>query len=392
MDGNLFIISTGYINNSNDKTNKYAIKQISDDINTRNSRSIEKLTLIILGGEEDHKNSYPKNFIDFCNELYKNITDKSKINIQFKRVIGDNWHGKVAIKLYMDNDDNSKNKYYGTVIGSSNFTPINILNDQFGWNKEADLYIVDGNLVTESTSLKIDGNDLSLNICEKEIITSKKRIKTSMNKINEKIDSVIFDDLNTLDNLDKIRITCKDYLIKNSKSEHNYLFYSILQSISNIKNFENIEHEILKFVQSIEGSWKDYKSITNRLIQKINEYAEDYHNELKNGLKNIIKKMQLLNDMKNCSYDLNNIYKTLNDVHKQFVVATLENNFELNDKYINTSNRLINIMADLRKRMLVFKSSYDLKSDGAYITTIIEGIYIGINDIIINFTNDELNL
>ncbi|MDG5853133.1 hypothetical protein [Clostridium beijerinckii] len=45
-----------------------------------------------------------------------------------------------------------------------------------------------------------------------------------------------------------------------------------------------------------------------------------------------------------------------------------------------------------RKNLLIFKTAYDLKTDGAYIESILKGIHIEIQDIIDNFTIEKLSL
>lgn len=390
MDGNVLILSTGYIHNSKSSNNR-AITEFAKEIDNRNLRAASSLTIVIVGGETDTKSSYPNNFIDFCNELYKNIKDKSKIKIIFKRVLGDNWHGKVAIKIEENTSDFSNNKYYGALVGSSNLTPINILDGQFGWNKETDLYIVDGNLVKDSKLNKVKELECSVKVCDQEIISNIKKINISIKTINTEIKTIELenidrDDKAYLKQLEKLKNICKEYLSSNKNEESQYLFSSILQSIGDIMNLNRINSEIHK-------SFEDLRQPGNGLYQKANNLKEVYP-EIYNRYEDILNiTKELFKEKETCTFDdFDSLYSQIKEFQKYFNDLTENNKERIVVEFSKSIELFKGAVNTIRKNLLVFKTAYDLKTDGAYIESILKGIHIEIRDIIDNFTIDKLSL
>ena len=395
MQGNLLIVSTGFINNSNPTANDMAIKKIAKAINIRNSINKNIFEIIIVGGEPAYRSNYPNNFINFCNELYAKITDKSNIKIKFKRVIGDNWHGKVAIKIYENSWNFNNNIYYGAVLGSSNSTPVNILDNQFGWNKETDLYIVDGNLVADSNLNRIKGFEYNIKNCSCQI---DKNIK----KINDNIENILKNNIGNIGkievkndetletNLDTLLNKCKNYIVLNQDSDKGYLFYSILKCINEINNMNRIKNEIENSFNSMNEPWRCFKRETQSLViearQHNNYVAQRFQDCINNISRDII-------DRQNISYyNFNNIYKEVKQLEKDYCNKEIWRSTFFSESYKKELKCFIETLNKIRKNLIVFRTIYDLKVDGAFIESIIKGIFIEVKDIIDNFTIEELSL
>ena len=393
MPGDTLIISTGYINNSNSKANSMAISDIVEQIK---NTVTTKLDILIVGG--DNGSNYPLCFEDFCNELNKNIKPSKKyINVEFKRVLGDNWHGKVAIKLDRDNLNQENNNNYGALIGSSNCTPINILHSQYGWNKEMDVYIVDGAKIKKDMLISIDEKEYSINICKKEIGVLAKRfeyylkkydndlckiMKETIEKIRKDLEEYCKDELyeDLYDSMDKsikkIKINyseCEDKNIKD-KALH------ILQQCNEINNIFRIEKEIrISYSKLLDTS----VGLSN---SKEFNYIPDYFYKGTGDILDIIYDLNVDNvNLK----DINSLYSSIKEKEKYFndrckndVSENMKNVFKALDECKNT-------VKGIRKNLGSFKTIYNLNVDGSYTESILKGIYMQIGDVINNFTYDH---
>ncbi|MDG5853132.1 hypothetical protein [Clostridium beijerinckii] len=72
-----------------------------------------------------------------------------------------------------------------------------------------------------------------------------------------------------LEQLEKLKNICKEYLSSNKNEESQYLFSSILQSIGDIINLNRINSEIHK-------SFEDLRQPGNDLYQKANNFKKAY--------------------------------------------------------------------------------------------------------------------
>lgn len=175
MRGNLLIISTGYIHNAQAYSNTEVLKKITNAIIS--SPHNLGLTVLIVGGKQE--SIYPQNFKVFCDLLRSRLPKGLNINVHFRRVIGDNWHGKVAVKVQATLIAECRynvQSYYGAIIGSSNLTPPGTLEGQYGWNRETDLFLVNGNEISQTLN-RLEKNTICIKSIDKEIEGIKKRLK-----------------------------------------------------------------------------------------------------------------------------------------------------------------------------------------------------------------------
>ncbi|MBU3221096.1 hypothetical protein [Clostridium algidicarnis] len=389
MEGNLLIVSTGYIHNSSYYTNATAINSLASAINKRNKIVNSKLIVKVVGGEVDL--TYPNNFINFCKELYSKINDPTKIEIKFERVVSDNWHGKVVLKLEEDVNNFSNNKYYGALVGSSNLTPINILDSQFGWNLETDLYIIDGKIVHNSDLHRIKEVKCDIGMCEAEIQSNTTKIKSSIKSVKDKLNvdlpnPIIDDKIASIEDLRELREKCKEYVKDTQNEEYKYLVISILQSITCISNADRIRNEIKKAFEDLKGPGKELRTKVKN-IKGVNDEIYEACNEILDST------VKLYNNKDSCTFDdFNGIYDKVKQFQKEY-----KENIRYNDEYaiqqcFHSLNMFKESISIIRKNLLAFKTVYDFRNDGPFIESILKGLYFETNDIIDNFCTEELCL
>lgn len=383
MDGNVLILSTGYINNSTAWRNNKSIEDFADWINNKNSQ----LTLIIVGGKDDANNGYPVNYENFCKEVYNKIVDKTKIKIIFRRVAGDNWHSKVAVKLL---ENTNEKRHYAALVGSSNLTPINILENQNSWSIESDLYIVDGSLIKDSKLNKISETQKTIQTCEKEIEFNIENIKSCVKEINKRSGFVFKTEIEeTAPISDEILLSLNNQCVEELFIDPGLskdLFTEILKSIDIINSTKRIKDEIAKALSSIKEPGNNFYRCTNKLKTSYNNIFISA-TEILNNAVNIHKKNE-----QTSFEDFNDLYNQLKDFEKIFDEFKKANKDIIVQEFFQSLIDFREVVQTIRKDLLVFKSVYDLKIDGGYIESLIKGIYFEISDVINGFSRQVLSL
>lgn len=389
MEGNLLILSTGYIHNSSQYSNNLALNDLASAINKRNKMFSSKLIVKIVGGEVD--STYPNNFMNFCNELYSKINDHSKIGIKFERVVSDNWHGKVVLKLEEDVNNFSNNKYYGALVGSSNLTPINILDSQFGWNLETDLYIIDGKIVHNSDIHRIKEVECDIGMCEAEIQSNTTKIKLSIKSVKDKLNielpnPITDDKIASIADLRELREKCKEYAQDTGNEEYKYLLISILQSITCISNADRIRNEIKKAFEDLKWPGKELRDKV-KSIEGVNDEIYEACTEILDSA------VELYKNKASCTFDdFNRMYNKIKEFQKEYKESIRYNNVQVIQECFHSLDIFKESISIIRKNLLSFKTIYDFKTDGPFIESILKGLYFETNDIIDNFCTEELCL
>lgn len=402
MEGNVLILSTGYIHNSSVWANGAAVDSLVIAIDKRNKEYSSILTVKIVGGDTDK--TYPENFKDFCKELYSKVSKPKQIHIKFERVITDNWHGKVAIKLEEDAVKPSSNIYYGAVVGSSNLTPINIISAQFGWNMETDLSIVDGKEVKNSELHRVKEEKMNIRVCEGEIRSDIKKINSGIKNIKS-INIAIADPINikafVVEDLKELKDQCKYYLkiitdkkdenIKDDKNDDKingkFYFTSILQSIASINNVDRIKKEINESFKSLEKSVNDLKAKTIILIFLVDQIIFERYEDIENKALKLLKEKETSN-----ADNFEELHIQIKDFQKEFYKFRKDDEEPAIVECFNAIDLFNDNVKNIRKKLLVFNTVHDLKTDGTYIEPMLKGIYNGINSVIDNLTTEEISL
>lgn len=383
MDGNVLILSTGYINNSTVWRNSESIKDFANWINSKNAQ----LTLIIVGGKNDTNNGYPVNYENFCKEVYNQIIDKTKIRIIFRRVAGDNWHSKVAVKLLKNTNEQ---RYYAALVGSSNLTPINILENLNSWSIESDLYIVDGILIKDSKLNKISETQKTIQICKKEIECNIENIKSCVKEINQRSNFAFKTRIGETTQIsDEILLSLNNECVEELFIDPGLskdLFIEILKSIDIIKSNKRIKDKITKALSSIKESGNNFYRCKNKLKTSYNNIFISATEILNNAI-NLHKKNE------QASFeDFNDLYNQLKDFEKRFDEFKKANKDIIMQEFFQSLIDFREVVQTIRKDLLVFKSVYNLKIDGGYIESLIKSIYFEISDVINFFTKQVLSL
>ncbi len=369
MKGNLLIISTGYIHDSSYYANKKVVDKIADAI--KKSSYKHGLTVFIVGGKQEP--IYPQNFKDFCQLLRSKLPQGANVNIQFRRILGDNWHGKVAVKVQAALISECKydvKYYYAALIGSSNLTPQSTVEGQYGWNRETDLFLVNGSEITQPLN-RLEKNTICIKSIEKEIERTKKRIKTSLNNLNKYIPEVLgMDDMWCEDSVDRLRS----------------IFFDNTNNQDAIWGCQSIEQ--LEYWMKMK---KVYEEQIEKLIKKYGDTIEIYNNMNCEILSDLLYGVyeRLVDKSKVDIFLVKEMKEIIRDIKKE--LKKPENN--LHRVYLEeTIKKLYNEVQDVDKELQVFEPIYELKCEDSYIESIIKGIYIETESIIRNCTKQEIQL
>lgn len=183
--GDTLILSTGYARKA--ILNPYNGDMFINSIKKGFPHNAETKIIVVGGMLIDPKEE--AKFRSFLTELNKTFN-----RLTFYRVIGDNWHGKIAVKAH-------NKKPIAAIVGSSNLTSpafgipqilnnSNQLNSSYN-NKEADIYFWDGNhpSIKGKSYVGINEGELNLSMTEKYRKTCVDKLTeelTNLNKANNK--------------------------------------------------------------------------------------------------------------------------------------------------------------------------------------------------------------
>lgn len=246
IDGDTLIISTGYINNSSDLKNKLCIDEITSWISEKILD--ERLTIKIFCGKGKDTILQSK---AFCKELKHTVNNKN-LNLELFLANKMNWHGKVCIKKDINNN-------YAALIGSSNFTPINLIESKYNYNfnMESDIYFLNKKSVKDKKSF--DEMKFNLEELKKISVEMKEFIfilvlnfyeiigeKTSKEKLRNKIKKASNENIRNSCKKRKNEIENKKIVISKDKK---------LNSLNILKDIEMLSYELDeldKFINLIE--------------------------------------------------------------------------------------------------------------------------------------------
>lgn len=147
IDGDTLIIATGYIYNSTNDNNKKCVENLAKCISKNISK--RKLDVKVLCGYGNDTKQQAK---DFCTNLKREVNN-TNLKIELYLLKKMNWHGKICIKKDANNN-------YAALIGSSNFTPVNLLENSIYFNIESDIYMLNKQFIKN----KKDFDEMKINL------------------------------------------------------------------------------------------------------------------------------------------------------------------------------------------------------------------------------------
>lgn len=334
MEGNKLIIATGYINNSSEWNNGEALKYIGDLIKKKIEK--EKFNLIILGGKVDK--NYPDNAIEFCKRLDEYVGSKH-LNISLRRIYGDCWHGKVALKA------DSDSKIYGVLLGSSNFTPASILTGKLYFSMELDMLIVNGNIVNNYKTISCD---LDTDQMRKEYENWNKLLENKIKKFNENTEYKLSVDMEIevlRKNIkeaekakEKVDSNTNQNIKEKSKNEKIiWIKTTVLKFEEIIVYLDNINECVIRIQKSDEKLYEKIEIINNEKIKKIEQVKkikkllEEAKGTFDNEIKEIGELLQKFEKYK-CNYVVELNETTQNEILKNIYMELHENTIELSEE------------------------------------------------------------
>lgn len=396
MEGNTLLLSTGYLIDYLGKNNWDEKKNFIREISVNIIKAIESQDLYIVLVGEKESNRIPS-FKRFCKLLDRYVNYRrgkasvilKRFNVIYKSVIFRNWHGKVAIKYYRDN---SQTKILGSIVGSSNLTLPALIPKRSPWNREADLYIINGNIVKGSALVE---TQYSIEYCRQQFKKYEEDLIEATSQLEQlgiKYEVPIYEKCKSKEEfwrkIEDMSLKCRGRYINliNNKGWVNNK-YRVLESYEKI--FELFcelggLNRISKTLRSLVAEIQEKVIGAIDEIEKIYQYDSDII--IFNDIILSLKAFSSLNVDRTSNEDLMNMRRKIKVLIKML-------NSDKNIKYNDQVKIVMQILEDLYrntsksiKHTLSLNTIFNVSVKDTYTESILIGIYNEMEEIVQKFT------